>query len=312
MTRLRILLSLLICFWLAAPSAAGDAAPPLELTVAKAGFAARYHAASAGSGRRAAVLLLGGSDGGYPSRRVATDLAATGHPVLALAYAGGFSSKIDGLPDRLARIPLEYVFGAIDWLRAQAGSQRPIAIMGESRGAELALLVASRRPDVAGVVAFSPSSLAWPAVGDMTAAIPAWTEGGRPVPYVALPTKDPASQFSTGLTDREWADRAAIPIERAAAAIMLVSSRSDAIWPASRMADQLEARLRAAHYRHPVVNHQFDDASHLLMGPGQGMVKFTHGAFTVNFGGSEEGTLRAREAAWRAAKQFLADLTPAR
>ena len=295
-----------LCLGSAAP--ATDMPTAEELSVAQTGFAARFYSPPPGVPPQAAAVMLGGSDGGYPSRRAALDLAQAGHAVLALAYFGGYAGKIDGIPERLERIPLEYVYGALDWLKARVGRDRAIAIMGESRGAELALLIGSRRRDLAAVIAFSPTSVAWPAVGDMTGVIPAWTEKGEAIPYVDLPVTDPARQFAAGLADRERADRAAIPIEQARGTILLVSSRDDGIWPAARMADQLEARLRGASFPHPVANLQFDDASHLLMGPGPGVVRFTQGTFSVHFGGSEDGTLRAREAAWAATRRLLASL----
>jgi dienelactone hydrolase len=282
---------------------------PRDISIADAGIAARYYAPAVTDPSRAAVLMVGGSDGGYPSRKAALDLANAGHPVLALAYFSGFAGKIDGLPERLERIPVEYAYRGLSWLHAELGRERPVVIMGESRGAELALLVASRRPDVAGVVAFSPSSVAWPAAGDTSGKIPAWTEDGLPLPYIDLPVAKPELQFSDGLADRERASRAAIPIERSNSAVLLISSRSDNIWPAAQMADQLAERLRAAHFRKPVTNLEFDDASHLLMGPGAGVVRFTQGTFSIHFGGSEEGTLAARTAAWKAAKRFLLGLS---
>lgn len=307
--RIRHLVVLFLAAWSINATASAKEAPPVEqITVDQAGIAARLYLPSADEANGAVVLMLGGSDGGYPSARAALDLARAGHPVLALAYFSGFSAKIEGVPERLETIPLEYSYGALEWIRRRFGANRPIAVMGESRGAELALLIGSRRADVDGIVAFSPSSLAWPAVGDRTGKIPAWTEAGLPVPFVDIPVSDPSHQFRDGLNDERRARKAAIPVEQSKAAILLVSSRSDQIWPASQMADQISDRLVSAGFGPPVRNLQYDDASHLLMGPGPGVVSFTQGTFSVHFGGSEAGTLKAREAAWKETKIFLAGL----
>src|SRR5581483_4943151 len=53
-------------------------------------------------GRKPAVLVLGGSEGGLPGF-TSRMLAAHGYPSLALAYF-----KEPGLPQTLDRIPLEY------------------------------------------------------------------------------------------------------------------------------------------------------------------------------------------------------------
>lgn len=308
MCTVRMLFLVLAASLLGTPANAQPKPMTEDVGVEEAGFAARLYLPSTDTHQRAAVLMLGGSDGGYPSPRAATDLANAGHPVLALAYFNGYSAKIDGLPERLEAIPLEYTYLALEWLKRRWGASRKIAVMGESRGAELALLMGSRRPDIAAIVAFSPTSLVWPAVGDMTGKIPAWTEGGLPVAFVDMPVVDPARQFSDGLDDGLRARAAAIPVEQSKAAMLLVSSRSDRIWPASRMADQIAESLKSAGFSPAVINLQYDDASHLLMGPGPGVVRFTQGTFSVHFGGSEEGTLKAREAAWAATKDFLAKL----
>ncbi|MFN3945740.1 MAG: acyl-CoA thioester hydrolase/BAAT C-terminal domain-containing protein [Allosphingosinicella sp.] len=77
------------------------------------------------------------------------------------------------------------------------------------------------------------------------------------------------------------------------------------MWPAARMADQIAERLRRARFRHAVTNLQYEDASHLLMGPGPGLVTFGEGENRFWFGGTEEGTLAARTEAWAATKRFL-------
>jgi len=288
--------------------AAGAEVTIEEVTIAETGIAGRFYLPPAGATKRPAVLMLAGSDGGYPSARAATDLAASGHPVLALAYASGFAAKIEGLPARLERVPLEYGERAIGWLKSRLGPKPKVVLIGESRGAEFALLLASHAKRIDGLVAFSPSSVAWPAVGDRSGQVPAWTLRGQAVPFLDLPVADPIRQFVDGLDDRQKTATASIRIEQADCPVLLFSSRSDAIWPASRMADQIVDRLAASGYGHSVQNIQFDDASHLLMGPGPGLVHFTRGTFSVHFGGSEAGTLAAREAAWAETKRFLARL----
>ena len=57
------------------------------------------------------VLVLGGSDGGIPSRR-AKLLAESGFPALALAYF-----KTGRTPQYLDMIPLEYFDQPIEWLK---------------------------------------------------------------------------------------------------------------------------------------------------------------------------------------------------
>ena len=114
--------------------------------------------AGAGAGRRPAILLLGGSEGGLGSAvdGQAQLLAREGFAVLALAYY-----RLPGQPERFELVPLESFTRALDWLKAQgAVDPQLLAVMGTSKGAEAALLVASRRPDVGAVVAAAPSHVA--------------------------------------------------------------------------------------------------------------------------------------------------------
>lgn len=102
-----------------------------------------------------AVLLLGGSGGGMGwARRTAGLLADEGLVAMALAYFNA-----DGLPPDLVELPLEQVGLALDSLEARDDvDARRIGVVGYSKGAELGLLVASRRRDVTSVVAFAPGS----------------------------------------------------------------------------------------------------------------------------------------------------------
>nr|QQZ49018.1 hypothetical protein JKL49_17525 [Phenylobacterium glaciei] len=98
-----------------------------------------------------------------------------------------------------------------------------------------------------------------------------------------------------------------IPVERTRGPVLLVSSRADTIWPATVYADEIEARLKSRKFRYPVVNLQFDAASHLLMGPGPGITRMEipGGGFSFDFGGNALGTERARDAGWAATKSLL-------
>lgn len=280
------------------------------------GLVGRFYAV-AGASKRTGVLMLTGSGGGYPDEASARDLARAGHPVFAVAY---FRDR-DGNPPELQQaqlhdVPLEYLFKALEWLEARPEVRADrIAVMGESRGAELALLLGSLRQDVAAVIAYSPTTLRWPAVGGGGAA---WTLHGVPLAYAS-------TQYDRTAPMRQWTDvldgpadvrsAAAIEVEHTHGPLLLLSSKADAMWPAARMADRIEARLRANGFRYRVANVQYDDASHLLMGFGPAMTELkvyepgtTRLRFTMHFGGSAAGTEAARNAGWQRVKDFLAEL----
>ncbi len=276
------------------------------------GLVGRFYTAP-GMHHRTAVLMLGGSNGGYPYDRAAQNLAAAGYPVFALAYFKSVMTRQpSGLPDHLADIPLEYFFHAIDWMkrRPEVDPER-IALMGESRGGELVLLLASLRPDVAGVIAYSPSSVVWAGL-DPTNRKPAWTLGEKPLPYLVNATYTPKTalaSFENVLAGTPPEERAAVAIrvENIRGPVLLISSRSDNLWPSSQMADAVAARLKEHDFIYPVENIQYTDASHLLMGFGPGITKIGFPPdWGFYFGGSAKGTHQARDAGWATAKAFLA------
>ncbi len=96
--------------------------------------------------------------GGGLSEGGAETLASEGLAALALAYFG-----IDRLPHELVEIPLEYFEKAIAWLRAQPGvDAERVAVVGNSKGGELALLLGATYPeDVKAIVGYSPSAVVW-------------------------------------------------------------------------------------------------------------------------------------------------------
>jgi dienelactone hydrolase len=261
--------------------------------------------------------MLTGSGGGYPEEASARDLARAGFPVFALAY---FRDR-DGNPPELEQkqlrnVPLEYVFRALDWFKARPEVRADrIAVMGESRGAELALMIGALRPDVAGVIAYSPQEVRWGAVGSGGAA---WTLNGVPLPYAqtVYNRATPMSQFTDVLNGPADArNAAAIDVEHIHGPVLLISSRADAMSPSARMANDIEARLRANRFAYRIENVQYDDASHLLMGFGPAMTELRVNdpvtkqyRFTMHFGGTAEGTEVARNAGWARVKEFLARL----
>ena len=298
---------LMLAFGAARPAQTQDVQ---RLDVHEDGLVARFYTPAGASGRTS-LMMLTGSGGGYPDEPAARDLARAGHPVLALAYfrdRGGNPPELE--QKELRDVPLEYVFKALDWLKARPEVRADrVALMGESRGAELALTIASLRPDVAGVIAYSPLELRWAAVGGGGAA---WTLGGVPLPYAegVYDHATPMSQFTDVLDGpADVRDRAAIEVERIRGPVLLISSRADALSPSTRMANDIEARLRAHGFPFRIENVQYEDASHLLMGFGRGLTEIrVRDRFTIRFGGSADGTEKARNAGWARAKEFLGRL----
>jgi hypothetical protein len=201
----------------------------------------------------AGVLVLAGSSGRVDVDR-ARLLARHGALALALRWFGG-----EGQPPGICEVPLETFTAAVDRL-VELGAAR-LGVVGLSKGAEAALLLACRDARVRGVVAISAPSVAWANVGPGSdnrthPYRSSWTWHGEPVPFVPYdeswqPTGPEPVAFRT-LYERSMLAfpharaAAAIPVERAEAELVLVAGASDAVWPSDLFAAELAARRRAA------------------------------------------------------------------
>ncbi len=239
---------------------------------------------------------------------MAPALQSEGFGVLFLARFGA-----PGQSPGLARIPLETFDRALDWLGRQPGvDARRLAVVGAFKGAEAALLLATRQTDLAAMVAALPSSVAWPGIDPRrSAASPHafWTAGGRDLPVMSMaafrpaegiisvyrPVEDPAR--------RAEARRAAIPVEQAQAPILLLCGEAETMWPACPMARMIAARSRAAGGP-PVALLACPDAGHLMVGPPIAAGHPFHPRLAA-LGGSVAGNAAARVDRWLRMIAFL-------
>jgi uncharacterized protein len=260
---------LLVGSW-AAPQHLAQSASPAELPsrismrpIREAGLNADFFLGTSGKPQRA-LVLLGGSEGGKSwSAHTAhiRQLVDQGYCVLSLAYFGA-----EGLPSVQRAIPLEYFARALHWLSIQQEVlPNDYAVLGVSRGAELALLLGTRYPEIRTVVAIAPSSVVfpgpptgvWDAVGGQHSA---WSSGGQEVPFVPIPytwtslrgmiTGKRTRMFEMALRNQHAVEAAGIPVERIQGPILLVSFTRDQVWPSTLMSNQLMQRLRDAGFRY--------------------------------------------------------------
>jgi dienelactone hydrolase len=251
-----------------------------ELRPASGGIYGNVYLPKDTAGRRPAVLVFGGSDGGLTTSFAAALLAAHGYPSLALAYF-----KAPGLPEDLNNIPLEYFTRALRVLRAQPGvDPRHVLVSGVSRGSEAALLLGAYFPQlVNGVFAGVPSSVVNPGWPDTSQ--PAWTLGGRSLPAVS------PSEF--GQPNPPGKPETVIPVERIRGPILLTCGELDRVWPSCRYVDAITARLRARQFAYPVIDLRYRDAGHHVGGLTLYFVGVTDAALTA-FGGTVAGTQAAQ------------------
>ena len=268
---------------------------PLEITVAEEGFAATYYNVPAGT-KPVGVVVLGGSEGGKAVRQ-AKAFADEGYPVLSLAYF-----KEPGTPDYLDEIPLEYFDKPIEWFAARPSMRgKKIVLVGGSKGAELALLLASRKTAIAGVIAISPSSVVFQGIPQVFwPPRSSWSYKGEQLPFVAYDASqgvDPANLrplYELSLSHTEKVANAFIPVEKINGPILLLSGDDDGMWPASDMAEAMVDRLKANKFPHAFEHVKYENAGHTL-----------NEFFMI--GGTREGNKKARVDSGRTVLTFLSD-----
>ncbi len=274
----------------------------------------------AGEGPRPAILLLGGSEGGLKDFRnaYARQLAAEGYSVLYPGYtATGEANRAFNM------VPLEIFDAALDWLAARPDiAPGPVAAIGHSKGAEGALLLASRDPRIGAVVAAMPSDVVWQGFSfdqvDMSDLKSSWSAGGKPVPYARyemLPWYEWASgatmldMFEGSRAAAEGRADALIAIERIEAPVLLICGEQDNLWPGCDMARNL--RDRASTGGPEVELLAYEDAGHWGFGSATDLAEGDK-RYLGRMGGSGEADMAARDDQWPKILAFLERTTQAR
>lgn len=268
---------------------------------------------------KASILLIGGGSwGDYWGQ----EFAKQGFVGMSLPYI-----RKEGLPKLPEAIKLEYFEEAIAWLRQQPEvDMEKIIVMGASRNAELALVLASIYPDlISGVIAYAPSSVSWsntvlPYSSDEIK--PSWTYKDADIPYVPMDKIVGNSSTKIELLDywkrglaKEVVDLATIRVEIINGPILLLSGKDDKVWPSAYMADKIAQRIKENDFQHTFQNIQYENAGHLISSNPEvfskvrlGKMKIGEKNYEFEYGGTNEGDHAARQAAKIIVSNFIKDL----
>jgi dienelactone hydrolase len=269
---------------------------------------------------RKTILVLGGSNGSLDANLpIASLLASRGYNVLTVAY---FKEK--GLPAALARIPLEYFERAFDWLKGNpqtAGNE--LYVLGISKGAELALLLAARYAFIKKVAAFAPHAYCFQAINFKT--VSSWTYGGKDLPFIPLKNvvvfadalrciikNEPfgfSSTYKQGVDAAEDREAARIKIENAQADLILFAGEQDNIWNSPDGCERIMEALKARGYPHEYRYIAYPQAGHPFYAPyiipaGESALKLAP-RLTFSSGGTLQGNAQATADAWAQALEFF-------
>lgn len=268
------------------------------------------------------VIVLGGAAGGLREGG-AEVLASEGFAALALAYFG-----VDPLPRELVEIPLEYFERAIVWLRSQPEVDgNRIAVVGNSKGGELALLLGATYPkDIKAVVGYAPSAVVWQGIPLDREAYhrgprSPWSIRGEPVPFASLALPDIPDMvrmsesffglhpiigrtlYERVLEDETAVAAASIAVENIDGAVLVVSGTDDQMWPSTRLSEMVIERLEAHDHPFPYEHLRYEGAGHMITLPKSEPEIAWSKRYEV--GGSREANEFANADSWAKVLSFL-------
>lgn len=268
------------------------------------------------------IIVVAGSGGRIPEG-LAQLFASHGYAAFALGYFG-----VEGLPEKLKNIPLEYFQHAMQWLKNQPQvDKNRIAICGNSRGGELVLLLAATFPqEMQAVIAYTPS-------GIMAAG--SWSYKNELIPGIQQPSdeeereaarqglitahkgtfEDPEESVSPIMwpffkkATPEKIAAATIPVENIRCPILLISGDDDKVWPSTLFSHMVMERLDKKKSAIERKHLQFTSAGHGVQNPywPSSSFPYFHPRAKVwsTLGGTAEGNARANEQAWKEVLEFL-------
>lgn len=277
-----------------------------------------------GDSSRKTILMFGGSDGQMEALSLlAAPLASRGFNVLVIPYFG-----TEDLPEKLEMVPLEYFEKVFHWIETSTLTQTgDIYLHGTSKGGELALLLASRYPQVKKVVAVEGHTYCFQALDDLMSGSPvsSWSYGGDSIPFIPVDNsiffeelkKDVENNVPFGFTStyKRSIERAAnreearIKIENASADLLLICGKSDNIWNSYDGCLEILLAAKSHDYDRTVKLLAYEDMGHPLPIPYVLPIALTlqmpmyGGIFTS--GGTVEGNGNAQYDSWKETIAFF-------
>jgi len=268
---------------------------------------------------RKTIVWLAGSGGGLGiNSPVCAPLASHGFNVLSVPF---FGEK--GLPAQLSRIPLEYFEKVFHWLSNNPiTAGKDIQILGMSKGAELALVLASRNGLIKKVAVWAPHAYSFQGIAYKDES--SWTYAERDLPFIRLKNRwvlgnvlhsfiknEPfefASVYKKGVSVAKNKEAARIRVEEAQADL-LFTSKNCGMWNTYDGSVKIMETLQKCGYPHSYHLVVYEDAGEPYMVPyvlpaGMNSVKMAP-RMVLSMGGTLEGNAYARVDAWEKAIAFL-------
>jgi dienelactone hydrolase len=216
--------------------------------------------------KQSLIVGLGGSEGGnaWASnywKKTREQFIEKGYALLAIGYFGA-----KGTPDTLNKIALEDVYNAIKIAtKNKRINKKKIAIIGGSRGADLALLLASYHKTIKCVVSIVGSNAVFPGHTNHFSTA-CWTYQNKELPFVPvneasipfLMKRDLRGTFEAMLKDTVAVEKASIKVEQIEGSILFLSATQDEICPSTPMAEAMIERLKNKNFKYHFEHKAFE------------------------------------------------------
>lgn len=273
-----------------------------------------------GDATRPVVVILHGADGGTEAGdRFGPILARMGYAAVGLPYYSPDWGEY-GPPKALPELPGSFIDIRVDQiaelrmaLTAMDGVDvERFGLFGASKGAEFALIAASRYDWIDSVVAYAPTDVVWEGWGlemvEAEGTRSSFSFEGSPLPFVpyrgfvegllAGPAADLRAIHENGRADHpDKALAARIPVEAYRGGLMLIAGGKDAQWNAAGAVTEIVAARTAAGLETEAL--VYPEAGHDLVGDGGPRE-------AARSGGTPEANAQARQDAWPQIVAFMA------
>jgi uncharacterized protein len=215
------------------------------------------------------IVGFGGSEGGnaWASnywKKTREQFIQKGYAFLAIGYFG-----CKNTPAILDKIAIDEVYNAIlEASKNKKINKNKMALVGGSRGADLALLIGSYYKNIKCVVGLVSSHAVFPGhTQEFNSSC--WTFQGKELPFIpvneaAVPfliKRDLRGTFEAMLKDTIAEDKALIKVENIQGSILLISATKDEICPSTPMAEKMMTRLKSLNFNY-YFNHIPIEGSH--------------------------------------------------
>lgn len=253
------------------------------------------------------VICYGGSEGS-PNFEEATRLAKEGYETFALFMFG-----MKNQPKTLMKIPLEQFEDVLKYIDKNVEDNEPITVMGASKGAEYALNLASRYPEIENLILMAPASYTFSGL-DFKDSGSSWIYQGKELPYIEIRnssfiayvkniiipalTKAPISYketYESAVDKDHYNYESIIPVKDLETKILLLAGTEDAMWHSSKMADIIQSQ------KPNVEVHLFEGAGHIF--EGNGILHLDN--MRIKVGGTQEQNEKARQESIKIMNDFL-------